>query len=308
MTQKWYAIANPIAGKNNYKQQHIKIHSYLKYFNIEYEFKITEYHKHEIEIVYDAIRKGYTHFISIGGDGTLHYIVNGVMKQNIISQNKIVIGVIPIGTGNDWIKTYNIDNDIKKSIEIIKKVNTEYQDIGFLELKNTSRYFNNVAGIGYDGYIVSNMDKLKNLGAISYLISSISAIISYKKNKYEKKVNKETIKEKCLMIIIGICKYSGGGMKLTSYSSSSNGLFDITIAKNLNILDLIKNLRGLYNGSIINHKKISTYKSTSLLIVPKNQNLSSFIEADGELVGSGSVKVSIYNKAIQFVVNKPFYG
>ncbi|SEC42886.1 lipid kinase, YegS/Rv2252/BmrU family [Tenacibaculum sp. MAR_2009_124] len=304
MANKWYVIANPNAGNKKLKSLKTKIKYQFEHYNIKYTFKITTHHKHEIELVHIAVKQGYTHFVSVGGDGTLHYIVNGIMTQNIISSHKIVVGVIPLGTGNDWVKTYNISKNIQKAVELLKKLNTTHQDIGYLELKNTSRYFNNVAGIGYDGYVVNKLNRLKLLGSIAYLLSGISGMLCYKKNNYDIVINNETLKEKCLMVLFGICQYSGGGMKLTNYTATSKGLLDITIAKNLNLYDLIKNIKKLYNGSIIHHVKVKTYKTTALLITPKSTEINSYIEADGEIVGTGEVKVSIHKNAIQFVINE----
>ncbi|CAM1357784.1 diacylglycerol/lipid kinase family protein [Tenacibaculum xiamenense] len=306
MANKWYVIANPNAGNKSFKSLESKIIDQFKHFNIDYTLKVTTHQKHEIELVHTAIKQGYTHFVSVGGDGTLHYVVNGIMTQNIIPSHQVVVGIIPLGTGNDWVKTYNIGKNIEKAVKHLKKLNTIYQDIGFLQLENTSRYFNNVAGIGYDGYVVNKLNKLKHLGSIAYLLSGISGMLFYKKNSYEIGINNELLNEECLMILFGIGKYSGGGMKLTEFSNTSNGLLDITLAKNLNLFDLVKNIRKLYTGSIVRHKKVKNYKTTTLLITPKSSEIQSFVEADGELVGSGKVKVSIYKEAIQFIVNQSY--
>ena len=105
----------------------------------------------------------------------------------------------------------------------------------------------------------------------------------------------------CLMTVFGICKFSGGGMQFTKNVNSTDGLLDITIAKNLTILDLILNLPKLYSGKIVDHKKLETYKTKAIRVVPKTAK--PFIQADGEIIGTGEVHVKIIEKAINFVVN-----
>jgi len=83
--------------------------------------------------VQNAIQQGFRNIISVGGDGTLHNIVNGVMMQRYVKSSDITIAVLPIGTGNDWIKTYNIPNNIKRAIDIISERKTILQDIGQIE-------------------------------------------------------------------------------------------------------------------------------------------------------------------------------
>jgi diacylglycerol kinase family enzyme len=135
------------------------------------------------------------------------------MLQRYVKTSDITIAVLPIGTGNDWIKTYNIPNDIKKAIAIISQRKTILQDIGCVVTKGDRiSYFNNVAGLRYDGYIVNKLKDLKKLGAVSYLITGIYGMLFYKKTVFKIVMNRKTIEINCLMTIISICKFSGGGM------------------------------------------------------------------------------------------------
>ncbi|WP_442264854.1 diacylglycerol/lipid kinase family protein [Tenacibaculum sp. ZS6-P6] len=303
MNTCWFVIINPTAGNTSLSSILGEIKYHLNNNNIKYSYALTTHEKHEIELVHEAINNGIKKFISVGGDGTLHNIVNGIMTQNKVSSNEITVGVIPLGTGNDWVKTYKIPQKISKNIEIIKSEKTVCQDIGYLKLKNNSTYFNNVAGIGYDGYVVNKLKKLKKLGSIAYLISGLYGLLFYKKTSFTIQVNNEIIKTKCLMTLFGICKYSAGGMQLTNYKNSSNGFLDITIAKNLTFKDLILNIKKLYNGQIINHNKVETFLSDQITIVPDLSTSNIYIQADGELIGTGPVTVQIIKKAINFVVN-----
>ena len=298
----WFLIANPSAGNKSFKKSWNQIQGTLKKEKISYFFAFSHYNKHEITIVNNALKKGFRKFISVGGDGTLHHIVNGIMKQDDVETTNIKIAVIPTGTGNDWIKTYEIPNSIEKAIKIIKLNFSKLQDIGYLQLDNgDTEYFNNLAGIGFDGYVVNKLQTLKKLGGISFLLSGIYSLFFYKNLYYDLFYLKKRKREKCLMILFGICKYSGGGLRLTKKPKPNDGLLDATIVKNFSFFDIILNLHNLYNGRILEHKKIENHKLKVLRIV-QNNNENSFIEADGELVGKGSLKVSIVPKAIQFMI------
>ncbi len=303
MKTNWFLIVNPTSGNGKSKKNWRKISDELKKQNILFSFAFTEYSKHEEILVENAIKKGFTKIISVGGDGTLHHVVNGIMKQKLVETNSIQLAVIPIGTGNDWVKTYNIGTKIEKSIAIISKEKTILQDIGKLETENnTITYFTNVAGIGYDGYVASKLKKLKSFGGIAYLLSGLYGLLFYKKTKLIIEINNQLLKEKCLMVVFGICKFSGGGMQFTKEVDSTDGLLDITIAKNLTLIDMILNLPKLYNGQIVHHKKVESYKTTSLKITPFLKSEKPFIQADGELINNGSISVSILKKAIQFII------
>ncbi|MGG6229709.1 diacylglycerol/lipid kinase family protein [Tenacibaculum sp. SDUM215027] len=302
MNNSWFVIVNPVAGNGNFNKYWSEIKQGLEANDITYEYVKTQYSNHEKKIVQQAINKGYKKIISVGGDGTLHHIINGIMTQNTINSKEITVAVIPLGTGNDWIKTYNISKNIKAPINLIKHEKTIFQDIGYLELSNTTSYFNNVAGIGYDGYVVNKLNKLKRFGPIAYLLSGIAGLLLYKKTTFKIDIDNKSIETKCLMTLFGICKYSAGGMQLTDYKDSNNGLFDVTIAKNLSFWDLLFSIKKLYNGKILQHKKVETYTSKSLLITPKNRKDLPYIQADGELIGKGKVRVSIIKSAIRIVI------
>ena len=302
MSKPWFIIVNPSSGNRNTSQQWKEIQQLLNTKKIDFSFVFTQFSKHEIELVDKAILDGFRNIISIGGDGTLHHVVNGIMQQRYVKTSDITIAVIPQGTGNDWIKTYNIPNDVEKAIEIISKKKTILQDIGVLETENNIvSYFNNVAGLGYDGYIVNKLKTLKRFGSIAYLLSGLAGLLLYKKSVFKIIFDDRILETNCLMTIFGLCKFSGGGMQFTKDVNSTDGLFDITIAKNLNFFDLVFNLPKLYSGKIVHHKKIETYKTKEITVIP--QTTKPFIQADGELIGTGKVSVKIIEKAINFIVN-----
>jgi len=302
MLNSFFIVVNPSSGNTNFKKSWKTITHFLKLKNINFSYSFTEYRKHEVILVDKAIEQGYRNIISVGGDGTLHHVVNGIMKQRYIKTSKIKLGVIPLGTGNDWIKTYNIPNSIKKSIDIIVKNNTILQDIGCIKLSNGKKeYFNNLAGTGYDGYVVKNLNNLKKIGSLAFIVSGLYSLFSYKKTKYSISFNNKTINEKCLMILFGICKYSGGGLRVTKDPNPKDGLLDITIVKNISFLDLLFNVPKLYNGKIVHHKKVSNFK-TKKIIVKNTSNSNSFIEADGEIIGINSFNISILPNVIQFII------
>lgn len=301
MSTSWFIIANPTSGNRNFSKQWKEIQQLLNNKKIDFSFAFTKFSKHEIELVDTAIQQGFRNIISIGGDGTLHNVVNGIMTQRYAKTSDITIAVIPQGTGNDWIKSYNIPNNVKKAIEIIHKKNIILQDIGVLETDNSTVFFNNVAGLGYDGYIVNKLKTLKSFGSLAYILSGIAGLLFYKKTVFKIIFNDKILETNCLMTVFGICKFSGGGMQFTKNVNSTDGFLDVTIAKNLTIFDLILNLPKLYSGKIVDHKKLETFKTKAIRVVPKTAK--PFIQADGEVIGTGEVQVKIIEKAINFVVN-----
>ncbi len=298
----WFVIINPTSGNGSSKRNWPKIQQLLKTYDFDFQYAFTEYAKHSSIIVKNVIEKGIGNIISVGGDGTLHNIVNGIMQQNKVLTKSINVGVIPIGTGNDWIKTHKIPKDIEKAIQLIKNRNTKLQDIGKIEFINKNEkpvYFMNLAGIGFDGYVVNRVEKYKHFGALSYLIGALFGLMSFKNFHSKVILNSEVVSGKTLMVLIGLCKYSGGGMQLTKTPDPFDGLLDVTIAKNFSKFDVLLNITKLFNGKIIGYKKVENYKTTSIEIII-NEEEHAYIQADGELLGKGNIKTTIIPKAFRF--------
>ena len=298
----WFVIINPTSGNGRSRLKWPIIEGLLKQYAFEFDYAFTEYPGHSKKLVQQAIKQNISNIISVGGDGTLHNIVNGIMAQSVVASINIKVGVIPIGTGNDWVKTHKIPKDYERAIQIIKNGNIATQDLGKIEFLNSSHppiYFNNLAGIGFDGYVVSKVEAYKNLGAVAYLFGAFISLFSFKNFTSKISINSEDICGETLMILIGLCKYSGGGMQLTDAPDPFDGLLDVSVAKNFSKIDILKNLTKLFNGKINSIKKVQTLKATSIKI-NIDQNEFPFIQADGELVGTGAITITLIPKAFSF--------
>lgn len=298
---KWFVIINPASGNKFVKKRKANVLNSLKKLNSLYEIAFTKYSKHEEELVDFAIKKGFRKIISVGGDGTLNHVVNGALIQREVPVSEIKIGVIPIGTGNDWIKNNNIPNNIEKAIEILNSGKTSKLDIGKIIHNGNVSYFNILVGIGYDGFVVDKAIRLKKYGNSAYFLASLFGIFNYKKSVLKFTFNGKSLEYKSLMSIIGIGKFCGGGMQFTHKVDARDGLFDITLVKDFKLHTLLYNAKMMYNGKLTLHKDVETHKTNKIKIeVKEGQN--PFIEADGEIIGKGDFEVEILPLAVPFIV------
>jgi len=304
MLKKWFIILNPNSGKFNAEDKIEHLKKLLITNELSFELAVTRYKKHDFELTQNAIQKGYRKFICIGGDGTLHYMVNAVMKQNKVPPNKIKIGVIPVGTGNDWVKTYNIPKNFKKAVAILKKENTILQDIGKIIINKNKEafYFNNIAGVGFDGLVVKNHHKFKKLGSLSYLFSTLYSYKQYINNKVEIRFDGKQFTTGLFILAAGIGKFSGGGMQLTDHRDHINGYFDISLIREIGFKTILKSIPKVFRGNISNIKEFNFYKTKKISV--KYQDYPPLIQADGELLGEGNCSIEVIPEAIQFVVSE----
>ena len=298
---EWYIVCNPTSGGGIQNRSIKRILDYFKKFNLSYQITLTQYAHHEEELVIKAIEIGCLNFVCIGGDGTIHHMINGIMRQNFVDPKRITLAVIPKGTGNDWVKNYNIPRSEEKAVELLSKNKRTTQDIGKITLNKTNKvsFFTNAAGIGFDAFVVQNINKYRKWKKLSYLLGGLTSFASFKLSKIQYCINSQISNEKIFMMNIGICKFSGGGMQLTDYSNHQQGFFDLTIIRSIVFARIIGNLHNLYNGKIAHIKEVSCYRTISIKVL---KNKDYYIQADGELIGKGPVSFEIIPSSIQFII------
>lgn len=300
-------MVNPNAGVKKCEKDWNKISTLLKKNDIDFTPVFTQKRDDAIAITQDYIEKGYRNIISIGGDGTLHEIVNGIFRQKTVDTKAITVAVISVGTGNDWGRTFSIPGDYNKSIQLIKKYQTFVQDVGMVTFAcngcTNYRYFVNMAGLGFDGLVAkkTNADKdLGNANAFVYLKNIFSSLFTFQSVPTRIVVDNTEINHHIFSMGVGIGQYNGGGMKQAPNAIPDDGLFDLTLIKDMSKWSVIANVNRLYNGTIGKHKKVEMLKGRHIVIEPKTTVL---LEVDGESIGESPFTFTIIPQSLRVVVN-----
>ena len=305
-TQKWFVIVNPASGFGKVKQNWSSISQELKNQQIPYEFELTTPEERGDKLAHKAIVQGYRNIISVGGDGHLHDVINGIMTQQIVPTVDITIAMISQGTGNDWIKTNGIPKNYKKAIEVIKQGKTYIQNAGlatsYRDGKQVSRYFHNFAGVGFDAYVVQNTVTSKGYGQIAYLLVMLRCLFTYQKPVLRITLDDRTIETPTYLTLSGIGRYGGGGMKLTPHAQPDGDSFHVSIAKDFSKLDVFRYIAKLYDGSFIELDKAEAHMSKQVKIEVISSVDEVYMEADGDMMGTGPFEISLIPAALKIVV------
>jgi YegS/Rv2252/BmrU family lipid kinase len=302
----FFFLINPNAGNECGLKEWPAIEVLLKEYNVHYEFEFTTAVGHAANIVKSKILEGYRKFVVVGGDGTLNETVNGIFNQQEVPSTDIYIGLIQMGTGNDWSRYYNFATDYKVSIERFINSNSVRQDIGKIDyscdVNLKSGYFINVAGLCFDSAVVKATNLMKERGRrtkSAYLISLLKSLIQYKPWQLKIFINDEILEGKFLSISIGNGKYSGGGMQQTPDALIDDGYLDVTIYENMPKFKIVTNIKKLYSGKILSIKGVRGFRTKSFRI-ESAQNI--FAETDGEIIGSTPYEISIIPNSLNVFV------
>ena len=127
--EEYFFIINPFAGRKKAVKEWLVLESMLKAKNILYDFHITTKGGDAQEVVKNKLVEGYRKFIVIGGDGTINEVINGLFSQKLVDTRELVLGLIILGTCNDWARYYKMKKDFPLAIEQLILGKTIKQDI-----------------------------------------------------------------------------------------------------------------------------------------------------------------------------------
>ncbi|HAM11012.1 MAG: hypothetical protein A2X05_05455 [Bacteroidetes bacterium GWE2_41_25] len=302
---KWLVIINPNAGNGKGKKDFDRIAGLLEREEIPVSIRFTERKTEATDHAREAIVNGFRKIISVGGDGTLNEVINGVFSQTVCPTNEITVALIPVGTGNDWGRMFGIPLVYEGAIKVIKEHKMMLHDIGFITYfnqdKQLKRYFINIAGLGFEAMVVKRTNKQKDKGrsnAAIYLYNLLASLISYSREQATIEIDGMKSLAEVFSINVGNGRYCGGGMRQTPDALPDDGLLDITVIKDMGRIEIIRNLKLLYDGTILSHPKVDGYRSTNLKV---SCDRLLYAEADGESLGHTPVEFGIIPSAIKII-------
>lgn len=302
---EWFTIVNPNAGNGKGKKDWERISGLFEKSGIPINTRFTEKKGHATEFTREAIAGGFRKFLSVGGDGTMNEIVNGIFTQDICRTQDTLLGMIPVGTGNDWGRMFGIPLVYEGAVKVIKENKIMPHDVGtityFSAEGQQKRFFMNIAGLGFEAVVVQKTNRQKDKGRSSqalYLYNLLSSLISYRRPFINITIDGKTVTTKAFSVNVGNGRYCGGGMRQTPEAVPDDGLLDITVIKDMGRIEVIKALKILYDGTILSHPKIDGYRSTNLKVTSET---ALYAEADGESLGHTPVEFGIIPGGVNVV-------
>lgn len=303
--REWLVIVNPNAGNGKGKKDWDKISDLLKNEALPFDVNFTERKGHAIHFTIEGIAAGYRKIITVGGDGTLNEVVNGVFLNKNCPTTDISLALIPVGTGNDWGRMFGIPLDYKKAISIIGENKLMLHDVGLVSFyygtEKKERYFINIAGLGFESVVVKRTNYQKDRGhsgKLIYFYNLLMSLISYKNTRAEIIIDGEKISADVFSLNVGNGRYCGGGMRQTPRALPDDGLLDVTIINGMGKFEIMRNLKILYDGTILQHPKIDGYKCKNIKV---SSDSVMYAEADGESLGKTPAEFSIIPDGINIV-------
>lgn len=325
ISECWFIVVNPHAGSGRTAREWGRIRDCLDRNGISYEFRMTDCKYHATEMVHDASREGFRRFIAVGGDGTIHEVLGGIMLylDSLLPASgpaddtgagsprpylaDFSIAVIPVGSGNDWIRCHDIPENLEDIVSLIRAGSFARQDVVRVTTDAGVTYMVNIGGAGFDARVCERVNRCKDKGKrgrMLYIWSLVHNFFTYKPSPMEISLDgKSLFSGDCFSVAVGTGRYSGGGMRQTPEAVTDDGLMDVTVIPPLPFVKIAAEIRRLFDGSFLKVRELASGRCCRLTVAPAG-NVAEIVEVDGEIVGKLPATFEVLREQIRVLDRK----
>jgi diacylglycerol kinase family enzyme len=302
---KWVVIVNPAAGGGHagrlWPSIEVRICDALPSSVVLFSG-----HKgHIATLLFEQAARGDRRFVVVGGDGSWHELVNGVMEQTVAPPEAFVLALLPVGTGNDWIRTHGIPGEAGAWTQWFAQATARRMAVGRLRYQDErgreqTRFFMNVAGLAYDGYVVrytTTLNPPRCSRKMFYLLAILRCLFQFRPLAATLSYNGEVVRQHFYTIHAGLGRYAGGGMQPTPHARPGMQALALMYAGPVSRWGVIKSLRLFFNGQIGTHPLVVLAHTQRVRIEAAGEAL--LLEADGEFLGQTPVEIDLVPEAVQ---------
>lgn len=295
MTDRWFTIVNPAAGKPGTVEGRVqRIYDEL---GVDSEIAVSGSADHMASLITQAIAVGHRRFVSVGGDGTAHLVLNAVLAEPW--DDPPTLAILPAGSGSDFIRTFALPRRLEDAARHLLTDDVYRVDVGRLSGSFGSRWFLNAANIGVGAGSVEAADGLPRfLGQQRYTIGFWLALWRYSSRPVEVTVDGRAWSGAAITVVLANGQFFGGGMNIAPKALLNDGELDVQVFSGprrmaFSVMPRVK--RGL-------HLRHPAVRRRSGAVVEVGCPDEWPVEADGEIVGRGPVEISSVPGAIDFKI------
>lgn len=289
-------IINPAAGKGKALKLIPEIEKIFKNREDKFIIEITTETGHATEIAKQYSSGGDYRIYSVGGDGTLNEVLNGMVHCNCS------LAVIPAGSGNDFVKSiYNCTEDNSIEDKLLSMINGKEKEVD-LGIVN-GRYFLNIASAGFDADVTYNSIKLKKLpiinGKLGYILGILITLFKFKTYNLKIDIDNKKFELNTLLIAVANGKYYGGGINVAPRAIVDDGLFNICLIERVGRFKILRLFPKVIKGKHERIKEVSFHNGKRINLRCEEEMS---LNIDGEIIRDKRVEFSIIKNGIKVVV------
>jgi YegS/Rv2252/BmrU family lipid kinase len=283
-------IVNSHAGRRHVGEEIPELERQLRARGLEYRLLRTGGRGDATRFAREALEAGGRFLVAVGGDGTVHEVVNGMLDEEgkpVVPD--AVLGVVAAGSGCDFIRTFGLPGDATRASHHLTGDNTYPLDVGKITYTAGSgdtgrRYFVNVAEAGLGAAVAARAERMSpRLGQAKYFIGFWLTMPRFKLANVVVRADRKTYEGPAYLVIVGNAQYNGGGMKVSPRSYPGDGVLDVLVFKGPKS-DSFTMIPKVYRGEHVPHDHVEEFRVKRELVIDADRPLP--IEADGEVLGT----------------------
>lgn len=291
---RYMIILNPIAGAGTALKALPLIKELLTKYELNFDISLTDYPEHAIELARKAAADGYDYIVAAGGDGTSNEVLNGLMQHKLATGSFPVMGVIPVGRGNDFAFGANIPVNVEEACAMLAALPRKWIDIGTISANGETDvlYFGNGIGVGFDAVVgfVAARSKLK--GMLSYLVAAIKTIFKYyKPPEVRIEVGDRHYTVTALMVSVMNGRRMGGGFMMAPTAVINDNLFNLVIVSKIPQMAMFGLIGKFMKGTHTEDPAVQTCQGDRVTVTALKGTLP--VHADGVTICEAGQMVSI---------------
>lgn len=286
-------IINPASGGKKAEKLIPAINEILRRSRLDFDIGITRNPGEATYLAREASKNNFQIIVAAGGDGTVNEVVNGIIGSNSL------LGVIPLGLGNDFAKGIGIPSKLKEACLVFSDGITRDIDVG----RVNNRYFVNGLGIGFDAWVAWESQRIRKFlpSKWIYLFAAIKIMFKYQPIPVKIDFAKTSLEKRVLLIAVGNGKSCGGGFLLTPEAEFDDGLIDACIIDGIDRAKLIIHLPKALKGTHTRLPYVTAFKTNRLTINSPNLLLA---HVDGEILQDYKFQIEILPKRLKVITPK----
>lgn len=295
MAKRARLIYNPTSGREEMKRRLPEILQRLERGGLETSTHATTGEGDATLAAADAVARGFDIIIAAGGDGTLYEVINGMAER----ENRPPLGLLPLGTTNDFARAMAIPKNLESACDIIIRGASRPIDLG----KANQRYFINIAGGGSLTELTYEVpSRLKTmLGQLAYYMKGLEKLPRLRPIELYLKADDRELHEEIMVFLISNTNSVAGFEKLCPDASIDDGLMDVILVKKCNLVEMIRVVTLALRGEHLNDPHIIHFQSSHVQI---NSPDYTQLNLDGEFGGTLPGMFSILPSHLQIMVDE----
>ena len=297
-------IANPRSGRGRVGQEMPEVERTLLSKGLDYRIVETTGVGDATHLAAEALRGGERFLVAVGGDGTVHEVVNGMFEGDLPLAADAVLGVVAAGSGCDFVKTFGLPQDAAKAVAHLTGDSLFPIDVGKVTYRDHDgqelvRLFPNIAEAGLGGQTVERAARLPRfLGRSRYFWGFWLTVSRFKPTELHVQADAKEFSGRANNVVVANCQYFGGGMKISPYSFPDDGYFDVHVSFGPKS-DSFTLLPKIFKGEHLPHRHIRQMKAKRVEVTA-DRPLS--VEADGEVLGFTPATFEVLHRAVRLKI------